>query len=159
MPLWGINGTHAKRSLVQRGHVATGKIKYRPSVKPEVYRKGKNIQGEPKPSKQMKYPATSGSHGPGQEADNLYFRFSWTIPHTKREFQALFLTVRRQWTHLIWQYYLIFKRDRKPDDFTGERIHSPSCRFCIYHLPQILRALVLNGLSPLSLSQQQHSAP
>lgn len=36
----------------------------------------------------MKYSATSGSHGPGQEADNPYFRFSWTIPHTKREFQA-----------------------------------------------------------------------
>lgn len=29
---------------------------------------------------------TLSKPGPGQEANNLYFRFSWTIPHLKRAF-------------------------------------------------------------------------
>lgn len=62
-------------------------------------------------------------------------------------------------THLIWQYYLIFKRARKPDNSQGKRVILLAAVSELYHLPHILRALVLNDLSPLRLSQKEHSAP
>lgn len=97
----------------------------------------------------------------GQEAEHR--AHSLTTPGPQREFQALLLTPRSEWTHLIWQSCIILKRVRKPEDrnFTEKKINSLYLAFfsAFHHLSQSLRLPVSKGNSEIMLQGGPAACP